>query len=103
MKETLKETNRLKSNCSARKQYLCTPHGTLSPASLFHAYALNETTETTPKRVMRYAISEITNPQSYCGEDRGFFFVQDDSHLKVLGELHYDGTDASINSIFFLF
>ena len=52
---------------------------------------------------MRYAISEITNPQSYCGEDRGFFFVQDDSHLKVLGELHYDGTDASINSIFFLF
>ena len=24
-----------------------------------------------PKRVMRYAISDFTNPQSYCGEERG--------------------------------
>ena len=66
--------NRLKSNCSARKRYLCTPHGTPSPPSLCHGHACappNRCTETTPKRVMRYAISEITNPQSYCGDHGG--------------------------------
>ena len=38
LKESQKEMNRLKSHCSARKQYLCTPYGTLSPASLCHGH-----------------------------------------------------------------
>ena len=40
MKETLKEMNRLKSNCSARKQYICTPERTQSPDSLAMAMAM---------------------------------------------------------------
>ena len=74
MKETLQETNRLKSNCSTRKQYICTPERTPSPPSHSqwpHGHSTESMLETPPKRVMRYAISEITNPQSYCGDQIG--------------------------------
>ena len=37
LKETLKEINRLKSHCSARKQYIYTPQMTRSPESLVMA------------------------------------------------------------------
>ena len=80
LKETLKGMNRLKSNCSVRKQYLCTLHGTQSsdsyrPVHQIHtpnpcSKSMHETTETTATN-MRYPKSEITNPQSYCGEVGG--------------------------------
>ena len=57
-----------------KRECLCTPHGTLSSAypfiaialcteSLHRIHATQEPTET------EYATSEITKPQTYCGED----------------------------------
>ena len=62
----LKETNQLKSNCSARKQYSYTLHGTLSPPSLTMAMCLctesmHKTTETTDAN-MRYPKSLNPSP-----------------------------------------
>ena len=57
-----------------KEQYICTPHGTLSPPSLgnSHVASRNGHVAIAPKQhrneSCEYAICEITNPQSYCGD-----------------------------------
>ena len=87
MKETLKETNRLKSNCSAnssiyallmRPCLLLLLAMAMWPLHRIHApkQHRNESCE--------HAICDITNPQSYCGDDSNSLFIKIVSALESL-------------------
>ena len=68
-----------------KQQYICTPHEATSPSSPRNGHvafapnpcieSMHETTET------EYAISEITNPQSYCGDDGTIPLITIHSHV----------------------
>ena len=72
LKETLKEMNRLKSNCSVNSSIyaLLKGHRLLLLVRNGHvAIAPNPCTKQHRNESCEYAICEITNPQSYCGEE----------------------------------
>ena len=71
LKETLKEMNRLKSNCSANSSIyaLLKGHRLLLLIRNGHvAIAPNPCTKQHRNESCEYAICGITNPQSYCGD-----------------------------------
>ena len=79
LKETLKETNRLKSNCTANSSIYALLMR-LRLLLLFRnglmAIALNPAPKQHRNDSCEYAICEITNPQSYCGEHSGISILK---------------------------
>ena len=84
LKETLKEINRLKSNCSTNSSIYTLLKGhrllllirnghmaiTLNPYTKHVAITPNPCTKQHRNESCEYAICELTNPQSYCGDQQ---------------------------------